>query len=151
MWSFLTVFTQTVLFWCRFACQRERAGAKSQAAFSTPWDQSVVIRAERALKNMAAEIRGLLLKAGDTQRRDWLIPIHVEVRLLSACKGKKKKPCEVLLKAHWCWSLWVDACRLLWRTIICHLEDFYQFLSPLHLLFFCIWSIYPIVISCTQL
>lgn len=48
---------------------------------------------------MAAEIRGLLLKAGDTQPRDWLIPIHVTVQLLSSCKeGGEKCSFEMLMK-----------------------------------------------------
>lgn len=44
----------------------------------------------RAQKNMAAQIRELLLEAGererDASRRDGLIPISVKVQLLSAWK-----------------------------------------------------------------
>lgn len=98
--KFLTVFTQTNSILVQI-CMSERqswAGQITSGNFNTLRPKRRY-QAVKAQKNMAAEIRGLLLKAGDTQPRDWLIPIHVTVQLLSSCKeGEKKRLFEMLMK-----------------------------------------------------
>lgn len=67
--KFLTVFTQTssILAEICMSKRQSRAGQIASGFFNT-LRPKCGYQAERALKNMAAEIRGLPLKAGDRQR-----------------------------------------------------------------------------------